>query len=234
VPGKTVYSLGGSSKARSGRRSVGVAASPGGWTTYSTHNGLLDDECNTGALWAAPDGSIYVGTMSSLARFDPRVSPLPEPALRCFWRRRPGGNGNEPAQLPARQRSVGLAWSAPWLTPHPVEYRVRVPRLAAGWRPAQRERELRLDGLRPGRWDVAVSARRVGGRESDWTPPIEARFVVLPLWWETLGARLSMALLALAAVAAVVRWRTRRVARRAEHLEAEVTRRTAELRQRND
>lgn len=230
LPGHTIYAL---ARAPGGAVWAGGAAGVGrwdgtAWTLYDTSNGLIEAECNLGGLWPAPDGSVYVGTMASLARFDAGVEPLPPAPLRLFWRRRPQPSSPQgEARLPASERSVRLAWIAPWLTPRRVEYRTRIPRLSPEWSPPQAEPGLTLESLGPGPWRVEVAARLVGERE--WTEPIAAGFRIAPYFWETWTFYALCAAAALAAVVGAVRWRTRRLAARARARERAVREQVAQI-----
>ena len=228
IPGHTIYSLArglDDSIWAGGSAGVGRYRS-GAWERYDTTSGLLASECNRYGLWTAPDGSVLVGTMGSLARFRP-VSPLESPPLRLHWRRAPEAGRDGIARLPASVRRLQLAWTAPWLAPATVEYRTRVPRLGPEWSPPTTVDELTVENLAAGAWEVEVAARLSGA--ASWSEPIVARVVVAPYFRETLWARLGAAFAALAVVAWAVRHRIRRLRHKNRLLEARVRERTAEL-----
>lgn len=188
---------------------------------YDATDGLTEDECNHMGLLPAPDGSLYVGTMASLARFDPAIESVSRAPLRVEWLDRP----DDGAELPARRRAVPLRWHAPWLAPQPVEYRTRVPRLGDEWSEPTSRPSLDLKNLGPGTWRVEVSARLAGRAEDRggaWTEPIATRFHIQPLFRETTGFLALCALLLASLVFAFVRWRTARLRRRAAELQAAV------------
>jgi signal transduction histidine kinase len=188
---------------------------------------LLATECNRYGLCAAPDGSVLVGTMNSLARFRP-VPPLDAPPLGLGWRRVPEAGRDGVAELPASIRRLQLAWSAPWLAPVRVEYRTRVPRLGPEWSSPTSADELTVENLAAGRWEVEVAARLAGA--GAWSEPIVARVTVAPYFRETLWARLGAVLLLLAGVAWAIRVRVGQLRVKNRVLEARVRERTAELR----
>ena len=229
LPDGTIYSL-----ARATDGSVWAGGSSGvgrflsgRWRTYDSSSGLIEDECNGGGLWVAADGSVFVGTMASLARFDPAVAELPAPRLACAWSRVPAA---DPAERPLREaRSVHLSWIAPWLSAAPVEYRYRIERRSPEWVNLKGRHDLSLDDLGPGSWKVEVEARRRDRSGSEWTAPIVARFFVRPRFWETLPARAAIVVAGALVLLFLVRLRTRRLAARARLLDQEVARRTAEL-----
>ena len=232
-PADTVYSL-----ARSPDGSVWEGSGAGvgrffrgTWTFYDDSNGLIEDECNSGGLWAAPDGSVYVGTMASLARFDASVVPLDAPELHCVWDDPPRAGADGIARLPYGVRNLRLRWRAPWLTPRPVEYRVRAPRLSSEWLPARAKNEIALEAIPSGLFEVEVAARLGGSSPGPWTRPLRASFFVEPFWWETLPAKVAAGIVALLLVFGLVRLRTHRLAVRTARLDEEVARQTAELRE---
>lgn len=230
LPGKTAYSL---AKAPDGAiwlggsAGVGRISGDGEWTLYDAGSGLIEDECNHFGLLAQPDGQVLVGTMASLGRFDPRLSPLPSPPLSLFWTASPEPGPDGFARLPADPRSLTLRWRAPWLQPRQLEYRVRVPRLGDAWMPPQRESFRHLENLGPGEWTVEVAARELpSGR---WTEPITTRFAIAPRFFETNFFRLFLGAALLLAVAGLVHLRTRRLEKRAAELQQAVEAQVATL-----
>ncbi len=230
IPGNTVYSP---KRAPDGSiwagGSTGVGRfSNGRWTVYDSRSGLTNDECNVNALWIAPDGSVLVGTMGALARFDPLVEALPSAALRVLWREAPRPGPDGIARLPADHRSLHLTWSAPWLRPDEVEYRTRVSRLRPGWSEPQRSRVLAIENLGPGPWDIEVSARLRG--RTDWGEPVVLRILIEPFAWETTWARVAFAVLGVLAIIGLVRVRTRQLSRHAHELQQGIKEALAKLR----
>ena len=221
IPGQTIYSL---ARAKDGAIWAGGSAgvgkfADGKWTVWDSRSGLLQEECNLNGLVIDDDGSVYVGTMSGLARYDPTVKKLTPPKLTLSWRNVPNlANGD---------RALHLRWSAPWLDPHPVQYRVRVPRLRDEWSAPTTDDRLDVENLSAGDWRVEVEARVEGTNE--WSAPLALDVNVPPFWYETWPARLAaIALLALLIYGAV-RLRLRALRKHAEMLEATVRERTAEL-----
>lgn len=229
LPGKTIYSLAlapDGSVWAGGSGGVGRYAK-GRWTIYDSRRGLIEDECNLHGLLVQKDGSVLVGTMASLARFDARVEALPEAALRVFFREGPRPGADGVARLD--RRSLRVRWSAPWVAPRLVEYRTRIDGLRPEWSPATRESRLDVENLGPGSYAVQVAARLEGAGDDAWSEPAVLRFRVEPYLWETKSALLvGMAVLALA-VYALVRFRTASLARRARALQEAVEREVANI-----
>lgn len=228
LPGDTVYSL---AEAPDGSvwagGSAGVSRFAGDRVDhYDSHSGLVGDECNRLGLLPLADGTVLVGTMASLARFDPAWVPLEKPPLRVFL---DGPNPEGPVLLPAARRQLSLRWRAPWLDPTPVQYRTRIRRLGPEWSEASARNELRIENTPPGTWTVEIEARLTGLPPGAWCPTLEVTVEAQRRIWETGWADLVGLLLVGVVVFGLVRLRTRRLAQRAGELDAEVTRRTAEL-----
>jgi signal transduction histidine kinase/CheY-like chemotaxis protein/ligand-binding sensor domain-containing protein len=218
VPGQTVYSLkrapdgaiwaGGSS-------GVGRFAN-GQWKTWDSREGLVNEECSLNGLLIDADGTVWVGSLGGLARFDPHVTSFPAPPLRLVWR-----------TSSVADRTLHLRWTAPWLGSHPVQYRTRIPRLHDDWSAPASEDHLDVENLGAGDWRVEVQARVEG--TTKWTAPLTLDVKVPPFWYETIVARVAMLALLLAIIYFAVRLRVASLHRRAAALEETVRQRTAEL-----
>jgi len=221
IPGQTIYSLGrGKDGAIWAGGSAGVGRYlDGRWTVWDSREGLLQEECNLNGLVVDDDGMVYVGTMGGLARFDPSVTSLAPPPLKLTWK----------STTATRERALHLTWSAAWLGAHPLQYRVRLPRLRDGWSAPSSENHLDVENLGAGNWHVEVQARVEG--TNDWTPPLVADINIAPFWYETIPARIAMAALLIGLIYLVVRLRLRALHHRAAMLEETVRERTAELRE---
>ncbi len=54
----------------------GVAVRRGDtWTTFTTEDGLVWNDCDGEAFWADPDGSVWLGTSGGLAHYNPQGRP---------------------------------------------------------------------------------------------------------------------------------------------------------------
>ena len=231
LPGQTIYSLartdlgGGKAVWAGGSGGVGRYAN-GRWTVWDSRSGMLLEECNLNGV-IVHDGSVYVGTIGGLARFDPSVTPLPVPKLQLHWLNTPARDAGGIARLASGERALHLRWSAPWLDPRPVQYRVRIPRLREGWSAPTTEDNLDIENLGAGRWRVEVAARVEGAQL--WNEPLALDVDVAPYWYETWPARAAMAGLLALLIYAAVRLRLRALRKHAAMLEATVHERTAQL-----
>jgi signal transduction histidine kinase/CheY-like chemotaxis protein/ligand-binding sensor domain-containing protein len=231
IPGQTIYSLAldrGGAIWAGGSSGVGRFAN-GRWNVWDSREGLLQEESNLGGLLIDDDGSVFVSMMGGLARFDPSVKPMPRPPLHLRWVTTPRRDATGLAHIEGRDRALHLRWSAPWLGPHPVEYRVRVPRLRDTWSAPTPEDKLDVENLGAGKWRVEVAARVEGTDE--WSAPLVLDVAVAPFWYETWWARLGFVALLGLLIYAAVRMRLRALRRHAAMLEATVHARTAELAQ---
>lgn len=222
VPGHTVYSLAvGPDGAVWAGGSAGVGRHRDGrWQVWDSSSGLLEEECNLGGLLVREDGSVYVGTMASLAHLDPEVQASPAPPLRLSWRERPALDGEGVARLAAGTRVLRLRWAAPWLAPSPVEFRTRVPGLRDEWsRPSARD-EMELANPPPGRFQVEVSARLVG--RDEWTDPLVLEVDVERRLYQTWYGQLAMLAALGLGVFGLIRFRTLDLRRAADEALANV------------
>ena len=229
IPGQTIYSL---AEDRHGAVWAGGSAgvgryADGRWKVWDSREGLIQEECNLHGLLIADDESVYVSTMSGLARFDPKVKTLPPPPLQLKWISTPARDGSGVSRISGRDRSLHLRWSAAWLGAQPVEYRVRVPRLRDSWSAPTTENHIDIENLTAGNWQVEVAARVEG--TTNWTAPLVLNVAVAPFWYETLAVRLAMVALLALLIYLAVRLRMRALRHRAAALESLVRDRTAEL-----
>lgn len=111
-----------------------------------------------------------------------------------------------------------------------VEYQSRLHGDEEEWTAWSKERERTLVNLSAGDYRFEVRARDADGILSE---PATLSFVVLAHWWETRWAYLGYTLLGLILFSGGVRVRTHALHRRADHLEALIKERTAELDRQN-
>ncbi len=221
VPGSTVYSLG---RGKDGAVWAGGSAGIGRflnnqWKTWDTRSGLMNDECNLGGMLVDDDGAVYVGSLGGLARFDPNVTTVEPPPMKLIWLSVP--------HLLKGERALHLRWTAPWLGPHAVQYRTRIPGVRDAWSAPTSEDHIDIENVGAGRTRVEVEARVEGS--ANWTPPLALDVDVEPFWYETPLARIAAIVLLIAIIYLIVRLRMRTLHQRAEALEATVRQRTAEL-----
>ncbi len=113
----------------------------------------------------------------------------------------------------------------------PRQYRWKLAGYDNGWTDWTTEPRADYTGLSPGTYTMHVQARnlynRVGREDT-------ISFTILPPWYRTWRAYLGYLLFGIGAVAGIVQWRTRRLQRQKEELEATVAERTEEVREQRD
>jgi diguanylate cyclase (GGDEF)-like protein len=194
----------------------------GRWTAYRRNDGLIWDDCNAGAFFADPDGSVWIGTSSGIARFRPdRNRPAPAPPLLVLTAAAFG------TQDLLRQPVVPFA---------DEPFRAEFAALTFRNEPAVRLR-FRLIGYRDSRW-IDTDQRSVlytslpageytletvaGNADGNWTPqPVSIRFRILEAWWLSWWFRLLQGALLLALMSAYLRLRLRKSVARQRSLEVE-------------
>ncbi len=224
LPGRSIYALApGSDGSVWVGGSAGVGRYQNGqWEVFDRHSGLVEDECTLGSIAVLPDGRVLAGTMGSLAVYDPSEPSPPAAPLRVRWLSTPARDTDGVARLAKGARDARLAWSAPWLSPDPVEYRVRTDPGASAFSEPSTRTDLYLARLDPGRWTVQVQARIGGARPGPWTDPIAIVLDVQPYFYETWWARLLGVLLVGALVPLGIKLRTAQLERRERALERAV------------
>ena len=206
----------------------------GGWDVHS----LLELPVHSVyAIYAEPDGQVWLGTESGLFRYE-RFSPgqgpgLPAPLLArvttgdnaLLFGGAPGVTPRE-AELPANVRRLRINL-APLDFRAGLRYQTRLEPLDARWSPPTQEPFAELTRLPPGRY--TFHARTVGpdgeeGPETSWS------FLVHEPWYQTPWAISLWLLAGVAVMTGYAQLRSRALGRRAAHLEARVAEQTVELR----
>ena len=187
------------------------------WTTFTTEDGLVWNDCDGEAFWADADGGVWLGTSGGLAHYR-------------------SGSGGPPAPLVASPMIARLELAGPArlirVEFSTLDYKAeQVVRFAyrlddAPWTDSL-ERNISITGLGPGSHRLEVRSRV---RDGPFSPRIAAAgFRVEPMWWETWWARLLALACGVAALSQLVRWRLHASMRRQVDLEATVAARTENL-----
>lgn len=189
----------------------------GKWTTFTTEDGLVSDDCDGEAFWADGDGSVWLGTSGGLAHYRPPSAAPPGPITA------------DPTitQLEIQQTSrlirakfSSLNYKAEQL----VRFAYRLD--DAPWVDAA-ERSVSMGALGPGQHRLEVRCRV---REGPFSPNIAvANFYLEPRWHETWWAHLLALGCVLAGLGQFVRWRLRADAQKQAELEAIIAARTRNL-----
>ncbi len=199
---------------------------------HDARDGLVEEDTNNMAFLADPNGDVWIGTATGLARYlGSRERPQPGPPSVAFRKLTLAGIPLLPGQelrLPRTRRTLEASYAAlSYYKEGSLEYQVRLEGAETEWS-GTTTTEARYAALRPGDHALQVRARVIG--TSEWGPPASLAFRLLPLWWETLSFRVLASLGVLAGVAGLAVWRMRALKRHNEVLEGIVEARTHELR----
>lgn len=204
---------------------------------FGAEDGLVGEDINNMAFLEDTEGNVWIGTLSGLARFDPKIDPPnpppPPTVLLSVTLGRRNWPGPPPMNLKLAHREnllevryAGLSF----LGETAVETETRLAGLEPEWRPT-RSREIRIPALPPGTYRFEVRSRI---DEGPWGPVTGFSFTIDPAWWQTWWFR-SLALLGTAGIVSLGVWlRLRALKRRNDLLEALVAERTRELQAANE
>jgi signal transduction histidine kinase/ligand-binding sensor domain-containing protein/ActR/RegA family two-component response regulator len=204
----------------------------GKWRHYGQQDGMIWDDCDSDAIYADTDGSMWIGTSRGLAHF---LVPASEPALagpRVEFSRFQLGqrtlNTAGPIVVPYRHYALSARLSVlTFLAENDVLCRYRVVGLDQDWLETK-EREVRFSNLPYGKFTLEAMARNAAGKWS--RAPARIPFEILPPWWATWWFRLAVLLAAPLVILLLFRWRTRRLRQKQSQLEIAVEERTRQLR----
>jgi signal transduction histidine kinase/ligand-binding sensor domain-containing protein/CheY-like chemotaxis protein len=212
------------------------------WQHYDHHDGLVWDDCNVGAFFADPDGSVWIGTSKGLSRFKPSSANMLGPARAVLEAVTFGGKSMDvsgaswnskapPLVISYKQNTIDLEFAAmTFLREGDISFRYRLAGWDNNWERTH-DGHARYSGLSPGTYTFEVQANR--GRDSQVGDTARFSFVVEAPWWMTWWARTLLVLVSFIAISLVLRylWK-RRVSRmvfQQQILEMAVYERTREL-----
>jgi signal transduction histidine kinase/CheY-like chemotaxis protein/ligand-binding sensor domain-containing protein len=157
------------------------------WNHYDHGDGLIWDDCDLQGFAAEPDGTVWIGTSSGLARFTPgRQTRQAGPPVVEFIQLTLGKTrvengrylsvGYTSNSLVTRFSALSFARESSLL------FRYRLQPLFGDWRETS-ERELQFPGLPPNDYRLEVQARDGWGQ---WgTQPTAFAFQIRLPWWRT-------------------------------------------------
>jgi signal transduction histidine kinase/ligand-binding sensor domain-containing protein/CheY-like chemotaxis protein len=189
----------------------------GAWTTFTTEDGLVSNDCDGEAFWADADGGVWLGTSGGLAHYRSgnRVPPGPLIANPTIAR----------LEIDQRTRLIRAEFSSlNYKAEQLVRFAYRLDQ--APWTDSV-DRSISITGLGPGTHRLDVRSRI---RDGPFPPEIAStQFRLEPRWTETWWARLLAVACLLAAIIRFVRWRLSAAGERQAELEAIVAARTTNL-----
>lgn len=207
---------------------------PGGWDTRA----LLEIPARSVlALYAEPDGPVWLGTENGLFRYArPPGGQGPPPSAPLLARVATGrdkvlfggapGVQPQPVELPANVRRLRIDL-APLSFRAGLRYQTRLDPLDSQWNPATPEPFAELTRLPPG--DYAFHARTVSP-DGEEGPVASWSFTVLNPWYQTPWAIALWLTLGVILMSGYAQLRGLALRRRAGLLEAQVAEQTVELR----
>ncbi len=203
----------------------------GGWAHYTRQDGLVWDDCAANAFLAEPGGSVWIGTLKGLSRFQPgpRRSDPPAPPVAItsatFGERKADPSFFSEVPFGDRDFSVSFAGLI-FQNGKNVRFRYRLKGLDDRWIETGL-REAHYSSLPAGSYQFEVMARTARGAWS--LAPAMLSFRIMPPWTQTWWYRC----LALASMVALmwrlVRYRLRKVLAERHWLADAVRQRTLEL-----
>jgi signal transduction histidine kinase/CheY-like chemotaxis protein/streptogramin lyase len=201
------------------------------WRHYGRSDGLIWDDCNSNAIFADSDGSVWIGTSRGLSRFRPAAMLVPNvPPPVVFTSVKLGDKTVDPTQslqMPYQENSLQVRFAAlTFVQESSVLFRYRLAGETPDWLETT-QRELNYPKLPPGPYALEVMARSAQGLWS--AEPARVVFQVLTPWWMTTWFRLGCVALMMALGRLMWYRRTRRLEAERYRLEKAVADRTREL-----
>ncbi|WLT29969.1 ligand-binding sensor domain-containing diguanylate cyclase [Geothrix sp. PMB-07] len=202
---------------------------------FRREDGLVGTDCNPFSTWADADGSLWFGSTTGLLRHLPESNvgntPAPGTVLlglglgRRTWDL-PFMGSLDLGSVPYADHTLSArCTSLDFQQEDRLQFQARLLGLEEEW-VSLRNRDLRYAALPPGKYELQVRTLIEGGQPG---PMATARFQILSPWW----SRWWMWIIALGLGHVVgragFRWRTRRLRRRNEDLQALVQERTQAL-----
>ena len=199
------------------------------WRRYTSGDGLIWDDCDSGGFLGDADGSVWIGTSGGLSHFlTPSAGPVQPPPPPIFVQAEYGtrdlANNGELAWR-RDPLTVSLA-SLTFRNEEALKFRYRLAGLEEDWVETA-ERTVRYPELAPGQY--AFEALAVDSSSGKTSAVSTFSFEILPPWWRRKAFLFAVALALGLASALLWRWRVRLLVRRQHELERLVADRTAEL-----
>ncbi len=195
----------------------GVSVLRGGrWSSFTTEDGLVWNDCDGEAFWADADGGVWLGTSGGVSHYHfpggPTAGLPAEPTIARL-------------EITQRPRLIRAEFSTlNFKAEQLVSFSYRLD--DGPWTDSV-ERNLSVTGLGPGTHHLELRSRV---RKEPFGPrTARVEFRLEPVWSETWWARGLAVLALLLAISQIVYWRLRASARRQAELEALVVARTENL-----
>lgn len=184
------------------------------FTNYSRRDGLLNSEYNRMGAVMTPEGWIYLAGTSGIDYFLPDdVYPDNGTPQVQFSEVKVSNREilpGEPLQIPFSDNNLSVFFTAgDYIRPDLVYYRYRLHNHEP-WVRIQGQNFLTFNALQPGRYQFEVQA---GYDNINWSEAATLHFVVKTPWWKSLLFFASVAILFMAALYGIYRYRLAQVKR---------------------
>jgi signal transduction histidine kinase/ligand-binding sensor domain-containing protein/CheY-like chemotaxis protein len=215
----------------------------GKWQVFASSDGLVWDDCNSRALYAEPDGAVWIGTSRGLSNFHAENSAVKSaplnPAITGFEL---GGRQFAPDSRPEVASSDGSLRISfanfSYQNERAVVYRYRLTGTSlfgkifdTGWEETSNA-TLTVSNLPSGRFEFTVFSRSARGEWS--TQPARAAFDVRVPWYATWWALAIFTIAGVGSAWAIWLRASVKHERDRKHLEGIIAERTHELEQAKD
>jgi len=204
----------------------GVAVLEGDrWIHYDTSDGFVWNDCNAHAYLSEPDGTVWVGTSSGIARFRAAALPktiLPDTLITSVLR---NDLPVQSTEFDSSTHSLAISFTMLSYKRQAVPFRYRIGTGLSPWMQTQ-TREVRFAELSPGSHRFEVQGEAEPGV---WTHSAVLQFRIRPPWFRTWQCQAGM-VVALAGLLCWW-WRQREIRQHTvrARLEAAVSERTRDL-----
>lgn len=199
------------------------------WRSFTRNDGLIWNDSDTNALSEDRDGTLWIGTSGGLSHMlRPYIVPTATPQAPAI------------AQIDFGHTAVTAGANIPW-SAQPLSISIaalnfgdvqhtrihyRLQPLEADWVETTEE-DVRYARLEPGNYRFQVQT--VSTSDGTSSPVTELSFRIAPRWWQSLGLRVALILLAVGVTALLWQRRLLLLHRRTRQLELAVQRRTEDL-----
>ncbi|BFI95196.1 MAG: hypothetical protein RSP_07060 [Rhodanobacter sp.] len=201
---------------------------------FTVRDGMVNNECNPNAQFIDAQDRYWTGTLGGLIVHDPapRKPDLDaKPLILADVLVDEQPVQGEPVVVPPGQHELRVDFALlSWQRESESRFRTWLEGFSAEPGPWTEDNFRDIGALPHGRYVLHIEGRDYAGNLSR---PILLPIVVMPHWWQRPWARALFAVLALAALYGLLRWRTLALRQRQHALERRIDARTAELNKAN-